>query len=398
MEATNINSGHYKWFLLGLVVLTNMFVIAIPAMGMAVFSHDIARDLHLSLVQVGLVWGVGALPSIFTSLLGGAIGDRLGPKRVLIFATLISGLLGAARGWAGDFNTMLVISLALGAVIPFNSMNGLKIIGQWFPARQLGLANGLLSMGMALGFLLGAMFSATWLGPLLGGWHNVLILYGLVGAFFSLPWIFTRSLPLSHPAGPLQVQSVRRSIIKVGGLRNVWLLGLTLFGVVGGIQGLLGYLPLYLRNVGWEPLRADSAVSLFHIVSLLCVLPISFLSDRLPARKPLLLALALMEMLGTGLLSLATGGLVWAAVLMAGFVRDAFMGIFFTMVIETEGVGPLYAGSAIGLTLAISGVSSVIAPPLGNSLAVFWPGAPFLLWAGFSLFGLACLTLVKKPA
>lgn len=398
MEAIYEKSDYYKWYVLGLMVLTSMFVIAIPSMGMAVFAHDIARDLGLGLVQVGLVWGVGALPSIFTSLLGGAIGDKLGPKRVLIFSTLVSGILGASRGLAGNFYSMLLISLVLGTVLPFYSMNALKIIGEMFHSRQLGLANGLYSMGMALGFLLGAMLSATWLGPLLGGWRNVLFFYGLAGAFLSLPLAFIRNQPVSQTVGAVQVQSVRRNILKVGGLKNVWLLGLTLFGVAGGIQGMLGYLPLYLRNVGWEGVRADSAVSLFHTMSMLCVLPISFWSDRLNSRKPLLLGLALMETLGTGLLSVATGGLVWAAVLLAGFVRDAFMGIFFTMVIETEGVGPVFAGSAIGLTLAISGVSSMAAPPLGNSLAVFWPGAPFLLWAGLCLFGLGCLALVKKQA
>jgi hypothetical protein len=62
--------------------------------------------------------------------------------------------------------------------------------------------------------------------------------------------------------------------------------------------------------------------------------------------------------------------------LMAGFVRDAFMAIYITMVIETDGVGSMYAGTATGLTLAISGIGNFIAPPLGNSLAVLWPGAP----------------------
>ena len=87
---------------------------------------------------------------------------------------------------------------------------------------------------------------------------------------------------------------------------------------------------------------------------------------------------------------------IWAAVLMAGFVRDAFMAIFMTMVIEVDGVGPVYAGTATGFAMAISGLGSFIAPPLGNSLAVLWPGAPFILWAGLTVLGMACLSLVKE--
>jgi MFS family permease len=65
-------------------------------MAMPVLFDEIAADLHLSLVQVGLVWGIGALPGIVAGLLGGAIGDRFGPKRVLILGCMLSGFWAAA--------------------------------------------------------------------------------------------------------------------------------------------------------------------------------------------------------------------------------------------------------------------------------------------------------------
>jgi len=391
----NIVHINYKWYILCLVVLTNMLVVAMPAMGMSVLAKEISQDLHLDLVQVGFVWGVGSLLGIPASLLGGAIGDKVGPKRVLIMSSLLAGLLGAARGLAVDFVSMTVIVILFGALIPFVTMNGFKAIGQWFPAQQLGLANGLISMGMALGFLLGALLSATTFSPLLGGWRNVLIAYGIAGTLFSIPWFFVRTLPLHHDASG-QHLSMRAAVLHVLRLKNIWLLGFTLFGVNGCIQGVLGYLPLYLRNAGWESVRADGALSAFHTISMIFVMPIALWSDRLGSRKRLLLIATLIVALGSGGLSFATGGWVWLAVLLTGFVRDAFMAIFITMVIETDGVGPVYAGTATGFTMAISGIGNVIAPPLGNSLAVFWPGAPFAFWSGLTVFGLVCLALVEK--
>ena len=390
----NIN---YKWYILCLVVLTNMLVVAMPSMGMSVLAKEISQDLDLNLVQVGFVWGVGSLPAVLTSLLGGAIGDKVGPKRVLILSTLLAGLLGAARGLTVDFFSMIVVVILLGALIPVVAMNGLKTVGQWFPGHQLGLANGLMSMGMALGFLLGSLLSATTFSPLLGGWRNVLIVYGIAGALFSIPWFFVRTLPLPHyPDG--QGLSMRAVVLHVLRLKNIWLLGLTLFGVSGCIQGVLGYLPTYLRDIGWEAIRADGALSAFHTISMIFVLPIALWSDRLGSRKRLLMIASLMVALGAGLLSFASGVWIWLAVLLAGFVRDAFMAIFLTMVIETEGVGPTYAGTATGFTMAISGIGNVIAPPLGNSLAVLGLSAPFALWAGLTAFGMVCLALVKKES
>ncbi|HEU0295406.1 MAG TPA: MFS transporter [Anaerolineales bacterium] len=386
---------YYKWYLLFLVIVTNMLVVAIPVMGMSVLAKEISQDLHLDLVQVGIVWGVGALPGIVTGLLGGAIGDKIGPKRIMIAGCLLAGLVGAARGLAVDFLSMVVVVMVGGALAPVLVMNGMKTCGMWFPAQQLGLANGLISMGMALGFLLGAMFSATTLSPLLGGWRNVLILYGLAGAGLALPWVFTRAVQLSHQTAQPQV-SIRETVIRVAHLKDIWLLGLVLFGVGGAIQGMLGYLPLYLRDLGWEPLRADGTLTAFHTISMVFVLPIAIWSDRLKSRKSLLFVAGLMVALGAGLLTFAQGGLVWIAVLIAGFVRDGFMAIYMTMIIETEGIGPTYVGTATGFATGISGLGMVLAPPLGNSLAVLWPGAPFTFWSVLTLAGLACLALVKR--
>lgn len=388
-------NNKYKWYVLALVVLTNMFTVAIPSMGMAVLSDEISRDLNLNLVQVGIVWGVGALLGIVTSLLGGAIGDKFGEKRVLVVSVLLAGLLGMLRGMAFDFISMTVVVILLGAIIPFVTTNGIKTAGIWFPSHQLGLANGLISMGMALGFLIGAQFSATTFSSLLGGWRNVFLVYGLIGALFSVPWFFTQtSLDAARSNGSPRL--MRKTLQHVAGLRNVWLLGFTLFGVSGAIQGILGYLPLYLRGIGWPPSYADGALSAFHTISMICVMPIALWSDRLGLRKGLLLIGALIVALGSGLLSIASGGLIWAAVLLSGFVRDAFMAIFMTMVFETEGVDRDCAGTALGLSMAISGMGTVLAPPIGNSLAVLWPSAPFAFWSALAIFGVICLSMVKQ--
>jgi MFS family permease len=393
MQAIHKN---YKWYLLALVVLTNMLLVAIPSMAMSVLSKEISQALHLSLPQVGIVWGIGALPGILTGLLAGAMGDRLGPRRVLVVVSLLTGLLGAARGLATSFASMTLIVILLGIFNPFINPLGIKTCGLWFPPRQLGLANGLVAMGMAVGFLAGSMLSATVLSPLLGGWRNVFILYGVLGACLSVPWALTRDAPPGHPCvGDAHHVSIRHAVVHVTRLKNIWLLGLAFFGIGGCIQGLLGYLPLYLRNAGWQPLYADGAISAFHTISLIFVLPIALWSDRLGSRKRFLLLAAFATALGTGLLGLARGTWVWACVLLAGFVRDGFMAIFTTLVLETKGIGPTYAGTAWGFVLAVGGIGNVLAPPLGNSLAVYWSGAPFAFWAALALFGVFCLSLYQ---
>jgi MFS family permease len=389
--------SNYRWYILTLAAMTSVLAVAAPVMCMPVLFKEISQDLHLTLVQVGLVWGIGSLPGIFTALVAGAIGDRFGPKRILVLGCLLTGLFSALRGTADSFVTLSAAVVMLGFFNPFIQMNIFKTCGIWFPPRQLGLANGVISMGMALGFLIGSMVSATVLSPWLGGWRNVMFFYGIIAMALSIPWFFTRLSPAAAglPAGGTGSKPMRQTIAHVARLRNIWLLGLAILGIGGCIQGTLGYLPLYLTGQGWTEVAADAALAAFHTVSLLCVIPIALFSDRFGSRKKVLLAAALMVAMGVTLLSVVDGMLVWLAVCMAGMVRDGFMAVFMTSIIETRGVGPAFAGSATGFVMIFSGLGALLAPPLGNSLAAVDPGLPFIFWAVICVAGMTSLYAIR---
>ncbi len=386
--------SNYRWYLLCLTLLTNILCSAMPSMAMSVLSKEISIDLRLNVVQVGIIWGIGSLPAIITSLLGGAAGDKFGPRKMLIISSLLVGFLGAARGLANSYGLLLVTVLLVGAITPFITLNGIKIVGQWFPSSQLGLANGFLSMGMALGFFLGSILSASVFSPLLGGWRNVLILYGAGGALLSVLWFFTRSAP-SVLVNSVQKISMMQSIGHVIRLKNVWMIGLVLFCMAGAIQGTLGYLPLHLREIGWAGVKADGALSAFHLISMIFVLPIALWSDRLGSRKKVMVVASVMILSGIGMMSFAKGNLVYAAVLLAGFMRDGFMAMVYTSVMESKGVGAAYAGTASGFINGVSGIGMAVEPALGNSLAAIWSGGPFLLWAGSAAVALILVFSLK---
>jgi predicted MFS family arabinose efflux permease len=273
-----------------------------------------------------------------------------------------------------------------------------KTCGVWFSKRQLGLANGVVAMGMAFGFMTGSMLSATVFSPWLGGWRNVLVFYGVLSSALSIPWYFTRphADDVKLPPGEEYARSLYQGILHVGRIRNVWLLGIAILGIGGCIQGMLGYLPLYLRGIGWTEARADGAAAMFHGVSMIFAIPFAFSSDRLGSRKWMLMMAALMVIAGVGLLSIVDGTMVWVAVIVAGLVRDGFMAVFMTMIIEIKGVGTAYAGTAMGLVTSFMGIGNLIAPPLGNSLAAIAPGIPFLGWMALAVMGFVSLCLVTE--
>ena len=373
--------------------LTNTLAVALPGMCLPVLFQEISSDLNLTLVQVGVIWGISALPGLFMSLIGGMIGDRLGPVRVLRVAVLLAAIMGALRGAATDYYSlagMIFMYSLVSSVIPVNNV---KVCGTWLPPRLLGIATSFLSMGMALGFIIGSLISATVLSPWLGSWRSVLYVYGGLTFLVGLAWFFTPATSPGHlpEARSVPVVSFRQALRQVVRTPNAWLLGIYLFGLGGCIQSTLGYLPLHLRSLAWSDLLSDSAVSLFHVVSLVFVIPIALLSAKIKSRKKILIGASLFVIAGIGLLSIGQTWLVWAAVLLAGFSRDGFMAVFTAMILESPGIGPAYAGTAFGFIMILSNLSNLLAPPIGNSLAAYGPGLPFLVWAGLGLFGLIAL-------
>ncbi len=390
----------YRWVILALGALTDTIAIAIPSMALPVLFEEIRTDLSLSVAQIGLLWGIGSLPGIITMLIGGAIADRFGPRRALVAGCLLAGFACGLRGLSSSY-AMLIATVLLNAFMtPIVSISVIKMVSTWFPRRQLGLANGVISMGMALGFMLGTLISASVLSPALGGWRYVLLFYGSLTLLLSIPWALVRRTPrVFDPAtGAPEQASMRQALGQMARIRQLWLLGWALFGIGGAIQGLLGYLPLYLRSADWPPATADAAASTFHLVSMICVVPIALLSDRRGTRRNILIGAGVMIATGVGLLSVAQGLLVWVAIGMAGMVRDGFMAVFITMIMETRGVGPVFVGTATGLVSILSGLGSLIAPSIGNSLAVIAPNLPFVFWSLLAVGGILGLLATREAS
>jgi MFS family permease len=388
----------YRLYILTLATLTFTFVVAIPAMSLPVLFDEIARQLNLTLVQVGWIWGIGAVMGIVVGLVGGPLGDRLGPRRTLAGACLLMGVVGAARGLAWDFATLATTMFFMGFAQSAIPMNVHKTCGIWFAGRRLGTANGVVSVGMAFGFMLGSLLAATVLSPLLGGWRNVFLLYGAIALVFSLLWWFSqdKEAPTDTSGAKSAQLSLGAALRYVAQIPAVWRLSLATLGVTACINGMLGYLPLYLRELGWPEATADSALASFHAVSMVAAIPIALFSDRLGLRKGVLMSAALLITTGTGLLAVVHGVWIWPAVLIAGVVRDGYMALTMTAIMEIKGVGARYAGTATGFLMAIMGIGTVLSPPLGNSLAALGASVPFAFWAGLALLGFSGYWFVQE--
>jgi MFS transporter, NNP family, nitrate/nitrite transporter len=364
---------------------------------MPVLFEEIRKDLGLSLVQIGTIWGMTNIAGIFVSLIAGYLGDRFGVRLVLGISCLLVGLTGALRGFADSFFILAVTVFFNGLVKAMIPINITKLTAIWFREKNLGLANAVGSMGMGFGMMLGPMISATVISPWLGGWRNVLFFYGILSAAVGGLWFYFGRTPKSIGL-PTDIIQIPFKKIFPTLVRNkvVWLVGLTMTFRMAGIQGMTGYLPLFLTNKGWTSAHADGALALFYALSTAFVIPLAALSDRIGRRKVILLTAVVVTTLSLGLLPVVGAGMVWALIVVSGLFMDAFMSILMTTLLESKGISAANAGTALGIVFTIGPIGSVFAPPLGNSLAPINPGLPFLFWAGLSVIALISLIMINE--
>jgi MFS family permease len=178
--------------------------------------------------------------------------------------------------------------------------------------------------------------------------------------------------------------------------RPIWIMGITLLFRTGCLMGVTGYVPLYLRDfLNWKPALADGTLSAFYAFSAIMVVPLTFLSDRIGSRRKIIIPALVCALLGTVLMPIADGALVWILMIAHGMFLDTFMSLTATLLLESEGVKPEYFGTAVGMIFAMGLVGAVSGPPLGALFTEFSGDAPFYFWAGLAFIALIVFLFIK---
>jgi NNP family nitrate/nitrite transporter-like MFS transporter len=391
-------SSHYRWYILTLAMMVYFFIAGMARMCMPVLFEEISLDLGLSMVEIGAVWGMDPLAGVFITLPGGLLADRFGVKRTLMVICFMTGLFGAMRGLSVNFVSMAATMFLFGLMAASMPSVVPKTTVVWFKGRHLGLANVLLNVAWSVGTMAATMLSATVFSPLLGGWRNVLFLYGAPCIILGLLWFITGREPegvelLETTASEVPFQQALSRVVRI---KQVWIIGVVMLTSFGSSMGLFGYLPLYLREIGWAPAIADSAITILTGVSCIGITPMVLITDRIGSREGILFLSIIIMTVTLGLLPLVNGPSAWVLLTINGFMRGGVFALFIIMIFEMEGVGSAYSGTALGLANTIGMIGAFLAPPLGNSLTVFNPGLPLTFWALLSALGLPFFFFLKE--
>ena len=195
----------YQIRLLALLALLSI-ITYLDRICVAVAGPRMQDDLRISPEAWGWVTGVFALSYGAFSIPIGALGDRLGPRRVLTWIVLWWSAFTALTGTASNYYVLLLTRFCFGMGEAGAYPNASTVIVRWIPARHMGGAWGVVWMAGQIG---GAI-SPLVMVPIQThyGWRASFYLFGLFGVIWSFVWYWWFR---NSPAEKLGVATVELS-------------------------------------------------------------------------------------------------------------------------------------------------------------------------------------------
>jgi len=154
-------------------------------------------DLKLSNSQLGVVFSAFAIPYAMFQLIGGWLGDRLGPRLTLTMCCAVVGIATVLTGAATGMISLFILRLALGFGQGAGFPTATRAMASWTPQGRWGLAQGFLHAFARIGNALAPPLVAGLL--VFSTWRGTFVIFGAVTLLWLVAWFwYFRDDPREH--------------------------------------------------------------------------------------------------------------------------------------------------------------------------------------------------------
>ncbi|MEO8078586.1 MAG: MFS transporter [Acidobacteriota bacterium] len=223
-------------------------------------APSIQRDLGLTKIEMSWAFWIFGVAYALFEVPGGWLGDRMGPRRVLMRIVIWWSFFTAATGWAWSFVSLLVTRTLFGAGEAGAFPNMTRVFTVWLPTRERERAQAILWFASRWGGALTPLLVAYILQYV--SWRRAFELFGILGAAWAVVfYLWYRDDPSTHPRvnrAELAMLPPPSETARVhGGMpwgllltsRQVWLLCAQYACLAYGWWFYVTWLPSYLSEV-----------------------------------------------------------------------------------------------------------------------------------------------------
>jgi len=411
-----VHKGNLRWWIIGLVTLgTVLNYLARSTLSVA--APVLQKQMDMSTAQYSYV--VIAFQGAYTVMqpVAGGILDALGTRiGVAIFAigwAFANMAHALAAGWVGLAVFRGLLGASEAAAIP----GGLKVVSEWFPAKQRTIATGWFNMGTSIGAMIAppvvTFCILTW------GWQSAFVITGAVSLLWAGLWLAKYRRPEDHPA----ISDEERDLIlgerveplagtsaswrEIAMTRRFWAIAIPRFLSDPAWQTFNFFIPLYLTAAwhmdlkfialwAWLPFVAADLGSVaggYYAPFLIRRLGASVLGSR-----KIVMTTGAVLMLGPGCMGLLASSpeIAIALFCVGGFAHQMLSGALLTLAADVFDTGAV--GKAAGLAGAAAWTGAMLFTYLiGQTADTYGYDPLFAALAGLDLLAAVVLWALLRP-
>jgi MFS family permease len=182
-----------------LFLLCLMYLITyIDRVNISTAAAPIQAEFKLSNTQLGLIFSAFAYPYALFQIIGGFVGDKLGPRLTLLICGLIWAGATIMTGLAGGLLSLFLFRVLLGFGEGATFPTATRAMQDWTPTGKRGFAQGITHSFARIGnaltppLVVGLMYYV--------GWRGSFAVLGSVSLIWVIVWfLYFRDDPKSHP-------------------------------------------------------------------------------------------------------------------------------------------------------------------------------------------------------
>ena len=247
-----------RWWIIGLVMLGTI-VNYLTRSSLSVAAPTLMGDLGIDEREYSWITSAFQLGIMLQPVVG-YILDSVGLKIGLAAFAVGWGLITMAHGLANSWQSLAALRGLLGFAEGTAQPGGLKVVSEWFPAKERGLAGGIYNIGASLGSMLAPPL-VVW-AIIVWNWRAAFVVTGILALLWVVLWLAFYDPPQKHPAiteaeldriesgqeAHLQASETRPSILSLLRRRNLWGIALPRFLADPTWGTLTFWMPLYLAT------------------------------------------------------------------------------------------------------------------------------------------------------
>ena len=256
-----------RWWIIALIA-TGMSLNYLARSTLSVAAPTLTSTMSLSPQHYSyIVAGFQFAYALMQPVAGYAL-DFFGTRRGLFLFAAIWSIANMLHALASNWWQLTLCRGLLGAaeasVIPAN----VKVVGEWFPARERSVATGWFNIGASVGAMAAPPLVVWSLNA--HDWRFAFLLTGGMGLVWAVVWYLCYRRPESHPAireeeralilnGRVSLPNGKASIRNIVTSRRFWGLALGRFFAEPAWNTFTFWIPLYLATVRGMDIKAIAA-------------------------------------------------------------------------------------------------------------------------------------------